>query len=32
MDIIEIANQYPEVHVPIFEEKINLIFTEIESL
>ncbi len=32
MDIIEIANQYPEVPVPIFEEKFNLIITEIESL
>ena len=32
MDIIEIANQYPEIPVPIFEEKIDLILTEIEFL
>jgi len=32
MDTIEIANQYPEVPVPIFKEKIDLILTEIEFL
>lgn len=32
MDTIEIANQYSEIPVPIFEEKIDLILTEIEFL
>ncbi len=32
MDIIELANQYSEVSVPIFEENINAILTKIENL
>ena len=32
MDTIEMANNYPDVPVPIFEQVINTILTQIESL
>jgi len=32
MDIIEIANNYPDVPVPIFEQDMEEIITKIESL
>lgn len=32
MDAIEMANNYPDVPVPIFEQEIDAILTKIENL
>lgn len=32
MDVIEMAKNYPDIPVPIFEEKIDVILNEIEYL
>ena len=32
MDIIEMANNYPDVPVPIFEQEIEEVISKIESL
>jgi len=32
MDLIEMANNYPDVPVPIFEQEIEEIISKIESL
>ena len=32
MDTIEMANNYPNVPIPIFEQEINTILTKIENL
>ena len=32
MDTIEIANNYPDIPVPIFEQDIDAILTKIENL
>jgi len=32
MDTIEMANNYPDIPVPIFEQEIDAILTKIENL
>ena len=32
MDTIEMANNYPEIPVPIFEQEIDVILAKIENL
>ena len=32
MDAIQMANNYPDVPIPIFEQEINAILTKIENL
>ena len=32
MDAIEMANNYPDIPVPIFEQEIDAILTKIENL
>ena len=32
MDIIEMANNYPDIPVPIFEQEMNVILIKIDNL
>ena len=32
MNVIEMANTYPDIPVPIFEQEIDVILTKIENL